>query len=269
MRLAKRGGSALSLLVASFVFAAPASATVTRPPIVAVNANQSSNWSGYNQGALEKGTLFNSITGDWTVPTASRHTSGQDEYSSAWIGIGGGCVDANCNVGDGTLIQEGTEQDVAADGSTSYSAWWELIPAPGIEITSMSVHPGDRMHGSIAEVTPNSDVWTMTLQNLTTGQSWSQTVPYTSTHATAEWILETPLVIGTNGAGLSPMPNLSTVNFDLATANGAPAGLTASEEIQLVDASGHPVATPSSPDPDADGFNDCTFASSCAAPTSS
>ena len=133
----------------------------------------------------------------------------------------------------------------------------------------MSVHPGDRMHGSIAEVTPNSDVWTMTLQNLTTGQSWSQTVPYTSTHATAEWILETPLVIGTNGAGLSPMPNLSTVNFDLATANGAPAGLTASEEIQLVDASGHPVATPSSPDPDADGFNDCTFASSCAAPTSS
>ncbi|MGZ4170206.1 MAG: hypothetical protein ACXVRN_02460, partial [Solirubrobacteraceae bacterium] len=30
-----------------------------------VNANQSSNWFGYNQGTLEQGNkLFNSITGD-------------------------------------------------------------------------------------------------------------------------------------------------------------------------------------------------------------
>ena len=29
--------------------------------IVALNANQSSNWGGYNQGALEKGTIFSSI----------------------------------------------------------------------------------------------------------------------------------------------------------------------------------------------------------------
>ena len=43
------------------------------------NTNQSSNWFGYNQGTLEKNnTFFTSITGDWTVPTATRHTSGQD-----------------------------------------------------------------------------------------------------------------------------------------------------------------------------------------------
>src|ERR1700753_1290887 len=42
-----------------------------------LNANQSSNWFGYNQGTLEQGSkLFNSITGDWTVPTASQHTAG-------------------------------------------------------------------------------------------------------------------------------------------------------------------------------------------------
>ena len=53
----------------------------------------SSNWFGYNQGALEQGgTLFNSISGDWTVPTVTQH--GQDENSSDWIGIGGGCVDS-------------------------------------------------------------------------------------------------------------------------------------------------------------------------------
>ena len=79
--------------------------------------DQSSNWFGYNQGSLEQGgTLFNSITGDWTVPTATQHTAGQDEYSSDWIGIGGGCVDAGCTVGDNTLIQTGTEQDVTAAG---------------------------------------------------------------------------------------------------------------------------------------------------------
>ena len=40
------------------------------------NTNSSSNWFGYNQGTLEQGSkLFNSITGDWTVPTATQHTA--------------------------------------------------------------------------------------------------------------------------------------------------------------------------------------------------
>src|SRR4051794_24541150 len=73
-------------------------------PGARANANESTNWFGYNQGTLEKGNkVFNSVTGDWIVPTASQHTNGQDEYSSDWIGIGGGCVDANCMVGDSTL----------------------------------------------------------------------------------------------------------------------------------------------------------------------
>ena len=243
--------------------ASPANAASTHGgTIVALNANQSSNWGGYNQGAIEKGTLFNSIGGQWTVPTATPHTHGQDEYSSTWIGIGGGCPESTCTLPDATLIQEGTEQDVAADGTASYSAWWELIPGPSITISSLDIHPGDTMSGSISEVAPNSNVWTLALQDLTTGQSWSQTVPYTSTHATAEWIEETPLVFGTGGAAISAMPNLSTVNFDLATVNGQPAGLDASEEIQLVQNSAV-IATPSAPDAEADGFNVCTYSSVC------
>jgi hypothetical protein len=101
------------------------------------NANSSNNWFGYNQGTLERGgRQFNSIAGDWTVPTATQHASG-DEASSDWIGIGGGCVDANCTVGDSTLIQTGTEQDVSS-GSASYGAWWELIPGPSIAISNMT-----------------------------------------------------------------------------------------------------------------------------------
>src|SRR5205085_7054694 len=91
-------------------------------PRAGFQAAQSSNWFGYNQGTLEQGgKLFNSITGDWTVPSATQHTSGQAENSSDWIGIGGGCIDAGCIAGDGTLIQTGTEQDVSSGGAPSYS----------------------------------------------------------------------------------------------------------------------------------------------------
>ena len=238
------------------------------PPHARANTNQSTNWFGYNQGMLEQGSkLFHSITGDWTVPTATQHTAGQGEYSSDWIGIGGGCIDAGCNATDSTLIQTGTEQDVSASGKASYSTWWEVIPGPSLKI-NMPVKAGDRVHASIAELAANSDVWKIVIQDTTTGGSYTTTVPYSSTHATAEWIEETPLIIGTN-AGFAALPNLTSPRFDLATTNGAPAQLKASEEMQLINSKGAVIGTPSAPDPDADGFNACTWATTCIAPSSS
>ena len=231
--------------------------------IASLNASQSSNWSGYNQGALESGKTFTQVAGDWVVPSARQHTRGQAEYSSVWVGIGGGCIDADCAVGDVTLIQAGTEQDVGTGGKATYSAWWEIIPAPAITI-DMAVRPGDRMHVDVSEAAPN--VWTITMKNLNTGASFEQTVPYTSTHATAEWIVETPLLIGTDGAGFTALPNLGKVPFANATANGANAGLKASEAIQLVDANTNKViATPSAPDATGNAFYDCTWSTSCSA----
>jgi hypothetical protein len=227
-------------------------------------AAQSNNWFGYNQGTLEQGgKQFNAVTGDWIVPTATQHTRGQEESSSDWIGIGGGCIDAGCTIGDTTLIQTGTEQDVAADGTPSYSAWWEAIPTPSITISDMSVHPGDHMHASVAETAPGAEVWNVQLTNVTTGRSFSTTIPYPSTHATAEWIEETPLVVGTGGAGLAALPNLSDTPFTSGTTNGANAGLQPSEQIQLVDANGSVIGTPSAPNATADGFTACAWATSC------
>src|SRR3954451_6395260 len=232
--------------------------------IHAFNTNQSSNWYGYNQGVLEKGnTGFNSVSGDWTVPTATQHTRGQDEYSSTWIGIGGGCVDANCVVGDATLIQDGTEQDVDANGNASYSAWWEVIPGPGLTISNFNVSPGDHMHSDISEVVANSNVWKITLQDVTKGETYTTTVPYSSTHATAEWIQETPLVFGTGGAGLAALPNLSTNSFSNAKANGQNAGLVPGEKIDLIDSNNNVIAAPSNPTSTLDGFSLCTWATTC------
>ena len=49
-----------------------ATAVLSHRPILTVGANQSNNWSGYNQGTIEKGgTLFHQVSGDWVVPTAT------------------------------------------------------------------------------------------------------------------------------------------------------------------------------------------------------
>ena len=240
------------------------------PGLPGLQTNQSNNWSGYNQGTLERGgtppKLFSSIGGSWTVPTATQHTAGEAEYSSDWIGIGGGCTDASCTATDSTLIQTGTEQDVASSGAPSYSAWWEIIPGPSLTITSMTIHPGDSMSASIAQVVPG--LWKITISDTSDGQSYTTTVPYTSTESTAEWIQETPLILGT-GAGFAALPNLTSPKFDLATTNGAPANLKPSEEMDLVDSSGNVIGAPSAPDPDGDGFNACTWSGTCTAPSSS
>ena len=58
-----------------------------------------------------------------------------------------------------------------------------------------------------------------------------------------------------------PMPNLSVVQFSASSTNNGPAGLVPSERMQLVDANGAPLATPSAPRNDA--FHDCTYSATC------
>ena len=232
-------------------------------PGLKLNANQSSNWFGYSQGTLEQGSkLFNSISGDWTVPAATAHTSGTAEASSDWIGIGGGCVDTGCTVTDSTLIQTGTEQDVDATGAPSYSAWWELVPAPSITVSNMTVAPGDHMHASVSELVNDADVWNITIQDVTKGESFSTTVPYPSTHATAEWIEETPLEIGTD-AGFAALPNLTNPAFSSGAVNGSPVKLTTSEQMQLIDSNSNVIGTPSAPNAAGSGFDACSWATTC------
>jgi hypothetical protein len=263
-------GAGVFLCTCFVAQASAASAHGQLPHLVqtSANTNTSNNWFGYNQGTLEQGSkLFHAITGDWTVPLATQHTAGKSESSSDWIGIGGGCIDANCVLTDSTLIQTGTEQDVDSSGRASYSAWWEVIPGPSLTITSMTVSPGDHMHASISESVPNSELWNITLRDVTRNETSTTTVPYSSSYATAEWIEETPLLIGTN-AGLALLPRLSNPGFDLATTNGATAGLKASEEMQLVDSNGSVIGTPSGPDSDLDGFGACTWTTTCSPPAS-
>jgi hypothetical protein len=244
----------------------PSGAHETARPIVIVAANQSFNWAGYTQGSIEKGTTFHSIGGEWIVPKAKQRNSGEAEYSSSWIGIGGGCLDTACTLFDGTLIQAGIGHDIDAEGKADYYAWWETVPAPLIR-TDLVVRPGDHVRVEIAESTLTPEVWTIAIANRSTGLSFSITLPYPSTYGTAEWVIETPVVISETGAvTVGPMPDLAVVHFDNATANGLSAGLVPAEQMRLVDLDLSLIAAPSLPDSDADGFNDCAYRKSCATP---
>jgi Peptidase A4 family len=278
MNLAGRGIVAAASGVIMFGLASPAGVARTGAgndvvQIVhiaggAAGTNTSDNWSGYNIGigypGIRVGTTFTSISAEWTVPTATQHTSGQAENSATWIGIGGGCITDNCLVTDPTLIQAGIEQDVSASGQASYDAWYELVPVPETEV-SLPVNPGDQIKVSISETKIPED-WSIVIDDLTTGQSYSKTTVYPSTMTTAEWIEETPLEIGTSGVGLAAMPNLGTVQFSQATLNGANPNFQAIDEMQLVSSGGSVIATPSAPGADLASFNDCVWSTSCVAP---
>ena len=112
-----------------------------------------------------------------------------------------------------------------------------------------------------------SDIWTIAIANRSTGASFTITLPYPSSYATAEWVIETPVVITDTGdVQVGPMPDLTGVRFDHARVNGASAAFVASERMDLVDFDLTLIATPSLPDHQGDGFNDCTYAATCPAP---
>jgi hypothetical protein len=262
------GGMAVSLGAAPAAWARPVAARHFHPVIsvsahgTSLHASRSSNWSGYNEGLLSTKTPFSSISGSWIVPKATQHTKGQAEDSATWIGIGGGCLNTSCQATDETLIQAGTEQDVSSTGKASYSAWWEVIPAPSIS-ASIPVEPGNKIVCTIRQSKP--EVWVITLKDVSNGKGFTKTVPYASDESTAEWIEETPVVVGTSGSGLAALPNLGVVKFSKAEVNGRSARLVPADEVQLTNSNGVVIAAPSAPYK-MTAFDDCTWAKRCATP---
>jgi hypothetical protein len=256
---------AACLLVLSILAPSSSGHSISARPIAVVAAHQSFNWAGYVQGTLEKNKTFHSIAATWIVPTATPRRPAEAEYSSSWIGIGGGCVDAACSITDPTLIQAGIGHDIDAAGNADYYAWWETIPAPLVR-TTLPVRAGDRVVVAIFEGRL-PEIWTIVIVNVSTESYFHITLPYSSTHATAEWVIETPVVLTDAGANqVGPMPNLTTVRFDHARANGASAGFISAERMELVDFDLTLIATPSLPDRKGDGFNDCAYTTTCPAP---
>jgi hypothetical protein len=207
-----------------------------QPGAASVRNWTSTNWSGY----AVTGSAFTTASGKWSVPQVipPRRTRA-NLFSSTWVGIDG--------FNNSNLIQAGTEQDWV-NGAPFYQAWWEILPAPETPIPSLAVHPGDSMSVSITKGVP---LWTITITDTTTSQSFTTHQAYTGPLTSAEWIQEAPTV-GSRVAKLAPD---STVVFDSGRVNGASPGLVSSEAGAMFRGRKQ-VSTPSLPDTDAtaDGF---------------
>jgi len=190
----------------------------------------SGNWAGY---IIENGP-YTSVSGQWVVPTVSSSQSG---FSAVWLGVDG--------VTNSHLIQVGTEQD-SYFGHTRYSAWWEILPAPAVELTGYHVHPGDHISASVKKL--SSTRWQITIADAT-HWTYTTTRTYSGKGTSAEWIVEAPTVNDRQ----SSLAKHGPVVFDRLLANGHNPKLVLSESGVLIQYHQR-VAIPSAPDAQGDGF---------------
>ena len=228
-------GRLAAVVTCAVLLSGPAAAATSGPPLThsqsaaAATVSKgwtSSNWSGY---AITSGP-YTRATSTWRVPTVV--ASATPTYSSSWVGIDG--------FDNTSLIQVGTEQDYSG-GSAHYSAWWEILPAAGTSIASLTVHPGDTMVATIAR-NSTGGTWTISLADRTTGRSFSIVRAYAGPGDSAEWIHEAPRV----GTKIATLAHTSTTTF-VGTANGRSLQLSAANRGTMIQ-DGVAVSTPSAQD---------------------
>jgi hypothetical protein len=186
-------------------------ATAINPPphqVVLPSSVSSTVWSGFglyqNAGELDLLKPYDIVSGDWFVPAVTGE-SGVTDYTAFWVGMDG------WNTPD--VLQDGTEQDAftIAVGPVNftvatYYAWGEFFPLNEQLITNFTVNPGDRLFGQVSMAdasgfaTVNGTIGMCFLENMTTKTSTTVSIaPPPGTvfsGATAEWIMERPLVNG-------------------------------------------------------------------------
>jgi hypothetical protein len=171
-------------------------------PAASADTITSTNWSGY--ASHRTGVHFRSVTAEWRQPVG-RCTSGSDQYSAFWIGIGGYSLSSDA------LEQIGTEFDCTSSDDVEMSAWYELVPSPSKSI-SLTIHGGDVI---AARVAVSGRGVALTLSDRTTHQRFTRSVTVkTVDTGSAEWITEAPSDCSTSTKCTTlPLADFQTVGF--------------------------------------------------------
>ncbi|MDX6606712.1 MAG: hypothetical protein QOD14_1252 [Solirubrobacterales bacterium] len=186
----------------------------------------STNWSGY---AVD-GTNATHVLGTWTVK-ASTCGSGENSWSSPWVGIDGN--------NSGTVEQIGTDSD-CSNGTPYYYAWYEMYPKSLVTI-AIPLRVGDSFTGEVTYTT--SRTYVLKLTNNTTSSTFQTTQSSKKAKRTSvEWVMEGP------SRGL--LTNFGTEPFTAASAtiSGVTANLgsfTNAQPITMVTQQGVARAVPS------------------------
>ncbi len=186
---------------ATVTFGPSSSPTIPPTPAASIPVRDAQNWAGYitYSDYSNPQPVVTSVSASWVVPVVASSVS--DSYSAAWIGIGGGPYDS-------TLIQCGTEHDFV-EGQAVYTCWYETLPSGAVDVTSISLSPGDRVQASIQLVNDLLDQWRLTITDVTNGQTFRGNFFYAASCLSADWIVERPKVNGV----LSPLADFGSVKF--------------------------------------------------------
>jgi len=189
-----------SVLIMAMIMTTPlvSADNVQSAPRIKLKEGTSSNWSGFASASNISSPSSNyvkEVKGTWTVPTLTCGPS--STYSSAWVGIDG--------YSDGTVEQLGTESDCSQGIQKNY-AWYEMYPKSSHLITGISVHPGDVFNAKVTYVGNNN--FQLSITDVTTGKSYSNTFKTHANRSSAEWIVEAPY-----SGGVLPLANFGTMTF--------------------------------------------------------
>jgi peptidase A4-like protein len=149
-----------------------------------------------------------------------------------WVGLGGYSENSN------QLEQTGTSADCAPDGTASYYAWYELVPANSVNVR-LKIFPGDVITSSV--VADGHQILVQVIDR-TRGTRFTRRLKMATVDLTsAEWIAEAPSECGyNNDCRQLALTNFGAVNFSrtYAIGNHVPGTITSASwtatPIQLV-----------------------------------
>jgi Peptidase A4 family len=170
----------------------------------------STNWAGYAVAASATAAAkpFASVTGRWVQPAATCR-SAEPTYSAFWLGLGGFAR------GSFAVEQAGTQANCAF-GRPTYVAWYELFPAPPVNL-KLRVRPGDLLSATVS-VAKHTVV--VRLRNVTTHKLFTKRLRMRRPDlSSAEWIAESPTGCDYLGNCTTlPLTNFGTVDFSRSSA---------------------------------------------------
>jgi hypothetical protein len=181
------------------------------------------NWSGYvATSRTAKLISYKSVTGTWTVPSATCAKPAGVGSSSVWVGLGGYA----------TVNQEevGTNSNCDKHGQPIYFAWFELAPYLSYQALpdiTQKIVPGDTIVGVVKILSYR--LVKLRIENLTQGWTFVRTINFSAQDtSTADWIMETPATCAYETCQEASLANFGTVRMRSVSAvgNGATGTLT-------------------------------------------
>lgn len=156
------------------------------------------------------GQIFENVAAVWTVPNPVPDASGNWCYCSSWVGLGNASLQAGVEA-KAVMTGGSIERDIYA--------WWEMLPAGEVPITSVPVSAGDSVICAIGatpaptQQDPKEILGHIWFANLTTGRGTIIPAQTKNVFAatTAEWIVERPTDSAGNPAG--PLARYGNLTF--------------------------------------------------------